>query len=316
MPGVDFLKLVLALMVVGIHANPFVILGRTVQLATGEGLYRLAVPVFLIFNGYFLQGAIDAGRGWRYVRRAVQLYVIWMLLYLPVAWPLWRSLDLWPAIRMAIFGYWHLWYLSALAMAAAAAVLLRHWSTWALLQLVAALFTGALVLLAVMSAGLWKPWPAIFTDPLPPLRNAVLMGLPFLLLGVAIRREGLAARWPRQTVLWGTGAALVLVLVESWTLSAVSSRPQSHDLMASLILAAPLLAIVALQWPPRFEAGAMGAYSSGIYFTHVAFVALLLRHTEIKQWGYGSAPVWVIAVMGSVALTWTIRRSRLDRWLL
>lgn len=316
MPGVDFLKLVLALMVVGIHANPFVILGRPVQLATGEGLYRLAVPVFLIFNGYFLQGAITAGRGWGYVRRALQLYVIWMLIYLPVAWPLWASLDLWPAIRMAIFGYWHLWYLSALAMAASAAVLLRDWSSAGLLRLAGGLFAAALVLLAVMSAGLWKPWPVIFTDPLPPLRNAVVMGLPFLLLGVVIRREGLAARWPRQTVLWACGAALLLVLVESWTLAAISVRPQSHDLMASLILAAPLLVIAALQWPPRFKAGAMGAYSSGIYFLHVIFVALLLRHTEIKQWGYGSAPVWVIAVIGSVALTWGIRRSRLDRWLL
>lgn len=316
MPGVDFLKLALALMVVGIHANPFVILGRTVQLATGEGLYRLAVPVFLIFNGYFLQGAITAGRGWLYVRRAVQLYIVWMLLYLPVAWPLWVSLDLWPAIRMAVFGYWHLWYLSALAMAAAVAMGLRAWSTGALLRLVAGLFAAALVLLAVMSAGLWKPWPVIFTDPLPPLRNAVLMGLPFLLIGVVIRREGLAARLPRGPVLWATAGSLLLVLAESWTLSAVSAKPQSHDLMASLIFAAPLLAIAALQWPPRFDAGAMGAYSSGIYFCHVAFVALLLRYTEIKHWGYGSAPVWVIAVAGSVLLTWAIRRSRLDRWLL
>ena len=117
--AVDTLKLVLAFMVVGIHANPFAPWGRTAILLTGDGLFRLGVPIFLLFNGYFLHAAVINRRGWAYVKHAGTLYVLWMLIYLPLYWPLLVARGLGANLRTLLFGYWHLWYLAGMVMAAA-----------------------------------------------------------------------------------------------------------------------------------------------------------------------------------------------------
>lgn len=306
--AVDLTKLMLAMMVVGIHANPLIWAGRPATLAGAEGLFRLGVPVFLVFNGYFLHGAIAAGRGWRVVRRVAALYLLWMVLYLPVYWRLLPTLDGWEALRFALFGYWHLWYLSGLAMAAAVLVAARGLSDRALGVLALVTWAGGVAVTYGKALDL-AHLPPVFSDPLSPNRNALLLCLPYAAFGVLMARRGLAGRIaPRRAGLMvAVGAAAVVG--ESFLLGGLPVGV-AHDTLASLAIAAPALALWALALPGRVPGRLAGDLANGIYFLHVAFVALLFRLTDLP------APVvWAMAVAGSVGVTLVLRRAGLARRL-
>ena len=309
--AVDVLKLVLAFMVVGIHANPFAPLGRTAILLTGDGLFRLGVPIFLLFNGYFLHAAVLKQRGWGYVKHAAQLYVLWMLLYLPLYWPLLAARGPWQNLRTLLFGYWHLWYLAGMVMAAALVVAIAQWSSRALIWVTAASFLGGLGVTYGMAFDLIAPNKAIFSDPLLANRNPLVLCLPFMLAGFLFARESVVDRlrtpWLQTAALLG----VALVLAESLLLARFAIKGVAHDNMIALGIAAPALMLLALKTPGSLGTRVLSDYASGIYFIHVAFCALLFRFTD-----FGRPAIYVYAVAGSVLLTWVIRQTGLDRRLL
>ncbi|MDZ4309195.1 MAG: acyltransferase family protein [Cypionkella sp.] len=309
--AVDVLKLSLAFMVVGIHANPFAPLGRTAILLTGDGLFRLGVPIFLLFNGYFLHAAVMQRRGWGYVKHAAQLYALWMLLYLPLYWPLLVARGPWQNLRTLLFGYWHLWYLAGMVMAAALIVAISRWSGRALVWVLALSFLGGIGVTYGMAFDLIAPNKRIFSDPLLANRNPLLLCLPFMLAGFLIARDNVADRlrlgWLQAAAVLG----VALVLAESLLLARFALKGVAHDSMIALGLAAPALMVLALKWPGTLATRALSDYASGIYFIHVAFCALLFRFTD-----FGRPLIYAYAVAGSVLLTWGIRRAGLARRLL
>ena len=309
--AVDVLKLLLAFMVVGIHANPFAPLGRTAILLTGDGLFRLGVPIFLLFNGYFLHAAVIKRRGWGYVKHAATLYGLWMLLYLPLYWPLLAARGPWQNLRTLLFGYWHLWYLAGMVMAAALIVAIAHWSSRALIWLTAATFLGGLGVTYGMAFDLISPNKLIFSDPLLANRNPLLLCLPYMLAGFLFARESVADRlrtpWLQAAALLG----VALVLAESLLLARFAIKGVAHDNMIALGLAAPALMLLALKSAGTVPSRVLSDYASGIYFIHVAFCALLFRFTDFSR-----PAIYAYAVAGSVLLTWAIRASGLDRRLL
>ena len=75
----DILKVIMALLVVGIHTEPF---GFNIWLDRGFGIVtRLCVPFFFITSAYFYwlkdKGAM------RFLKRILLLYLVWSIIYLP-----------------------------------------------------------------------------------------------------------------------------------------------------------------------------------------------------------------------------------------
>ena len=309
--AIDALKLALAFMVVGIHANPFAPLGRTAILLTGDGLFRLGVPIFLLFNGYFLQAAVERARGWAYVQRAGQLYALWMLLYLPIYWPMLLAHSALQNLRSALFGYWHLWYLAGMVMAAALIVGVAAWSSRVLAWLAALTFFAGIAVTYGIAWNLIAPNKLIFSDPLLANRNPLLLCLPFMLVGFLIRREGIAARLRVGWLQLAAGIGVALVLVESLALARFAPKGVGHDTLLALGLAAPALMLLALKGSTLVADRRLGDYASGIYFIHVAFCAVLFRYSALPR-----PAIYLLAVAGSILLTWAIRRAGLARRLL
>lgn len=309
--AVDVLKLSLAFMVVGIHANPFAPLGRTAILLTGDGLFRLGVPIFLLLNGYYLHAAVMQRRGWGYVKHAAQLYGLWMLIYLPLYWPLLMARSFWPNLRTLLFGYWHLWYLAGMVIAATLIVALSRWSVRALFMVMLFSFLGGLVVTYGMAFALIAPNKVIFSDPLLANRNPLLLCLPYMLAGFLIARDNFADRlrigWLQIAAVLG----LALVLAESLLLARFALKGVAHDNMIALGLAAPALMLLALKLPGTLASRVLSDYASGIYFIHVAFCALLFRFTD-----FGRPAIYAYAVAGSILLTWGIRQAGLARRML
>lgn len=55
--ALDVLKIAMAFIVVGMHAGFLTDISPIAAYLTANGLFRIAVPVFLLINGYFFIGA-------------------------------------------------------------------------------------------------------------------------------------------------------------------------------------------------------------------------------------------------------------------
>ena len=330
--AVDLLKIGMAVMVVGIHANPFQPLGRIANLLTGEGLYRIAVPAFFVISGYFFYSAAQSGRVLPYVRRTATLFVLWMVIYIPISWRhytgFWNMTvpGFW---RELILGYWHLWYLSGLTLAAALLGLMRGWSTVALLAVAAAAYALGVGISWSVAWGLVDPWVSPHLH-----RNGLTLGLPFLILGYLMRRHDLPAQVTWQSALWPAFVGVALVLAESLALAFAAPQGVGHDNLVALALAAPAVVLVALTIPGTSNGPTLGLWSSGIYFTHIIPCALLFRFREgcERAFDAGTADaackavfsvttlptplIFVLTLAGALALTWAILRSGLSTRLL
>jgi surface polysaccharide O-acyltransferase-like enzyme len=306
--AVDALKLVMAVMVVAIHVDPLAPLGRIVSLLTVDGIYRVAVPVFLIFNGWFMAPALTAGKGWAVVRRAALLYATWMLIYTPIWAPVVADDSVPQVLRFLAFGYLQLWYLSGLAMAAALMVLLNRMPNPALAALALLLLATGTALTLLIATGAWTPGP-LFALPISPYRNGLVLCFPYLAIGVLMARLDLPARVPRPAAWAVVTAGLVLLAVETL---AIGTLPVSvlHDSLGSLVLLAPALALLALQSPARTASRALADHASGLFFQHMFLVAVLRRNTDLN-----TTASFLLTIAGCVLLTEALRRTRLVRHL-
>lgn len=136
-PGIDVAKLLMAFVVVEIHARPFGLLDGLVGalLVTVE---NVAVPFFFIASGFLCfrglsendivgRDAPKAGRARRTALRLLRLYATWLLLFVPVSafgswlsgWGVVKSVAMWLRgallVGETVFS-WPLWYLLAAAV--------------------------------------------------------------------------------------------------------------------------------------------------------------------------------------------------------
>lgn len=107
--SVDIAKLVMAILVVGIHTEPF---HANIWLDRGFGLLtRLCVPFFFITSAYFFFKGRRSLKN--YLGRIILLYVFWSLIYLPFDFSELNTMSLPQILRRYLWdGNEHaLWYL-------------------------------------------------------------------------------------------------------------------------------------------------------------------------------------------------------------
>lgn len=138
----DILKLILALFVVGIHCRQFNTTDKPTLFFLTEGLYRLAVPIFYLVNGYFFYNVVE--RGFEEVKKRVfrvgRMYLLWMLIYIP----LWLESNLLDNLKVLIYGHYHLWYILGLFFSILATSLVKHSKSVLYFSMLLFLFGAAL----------------------------------------------------------------------------------------------------------------------------------------------------------------------------
>ena len=128
--SLDLCKFIMAFAVIAIHTDPLVDCNNTAMSRIGYLLLSMAVPFFFLTSGYLLasklqypfSGQENLSKIRRYITKILKMYLIWTLLYLPMA--LWHFVatgkTLQRAIRLYIQGFffvgqqynsWPLWYL-------------------------------------------------------------------------------------------------------------------------------------------------------------------------------------------------------------
>ena len=58
--SIDLLKITLAIFVLLIHCNFLIDYNKALNFLTVQGLFRIAVPLFFIINGFYFEKIIDS----------------------------------------------------------------------------------------------------------------------------------------------------------------------------------------------------------------------------------------------------------------
>lgn len=117
----DCLKIFLSVLVVAIHNNVVSEIPVMSHLIT-NGFCRIAVPCFFVINGFFVKKIIsNYFLLKKYILHLISIYVFWMAVYSPLYYKSYyysdaNTIDMkyYDLFLVCIYGYHHLWYISAL----------------------------------------------------------------------------------------------------------------------------------------------------------------------------------------------------------
>lgn len=144
----DVLKLSMAFMIVGLHAHFLRDISSLAEYLTVQGLFRIAVPIFLLINGYYFYTVVSAHKCGIWFKRVFLLYIIWMSVYSYFWFPPPDLSIIW-FVKFAhkiIIGYHHLWYISGMIGAALLVMLLKEADTRLLITSIILTFAGGVAI--------------------------------------------------------------------------------------------------------------------------------------------------------------------------
>ncbi len=210
--ALDLAKLAMALLVVGIHTEPFAF---NLWLDRGFGMVtRLCVPFFYVATSYLYWRREPAKPAGKYLLRMFVLYAVWVLIYLPLdirkmpRWPLSMYVD-----TFLLSGYRHLWFLSSSIFGFLIVYLLsKRLSARAILIVSTAfLFFGC-------CESTWTPLTGRFlrlgVSEYISRRNPVFYAFPYMAMGKYIAAQKPDARAGRMGL--GLGLSALLLAAESY----------------------------------------------------------------------------------------------------
>lgn len=300
--SLDILKLIMAFMVVALHARFLGEYSAEAEFLTSNGLFRIAVPVFLIINGFFFYPVITAGRQWRWLWRVAVLYAVWMTIY-AYYWFYLPSPYLANWLRFFFFeivlGYYHLWYLAGMLGAGLVLMLLRPLGTAVLLLVSVVTFVMGVL---IQYAGTYHLFAGSDLDAVVSRlwvhRNFLLFCFPFFCVGYLIHQYRLQEKISRSIALAVCMAGLLLLLAESWINYYQPGRDGGFDNMWSLIVVCPALFMVFIQQPVSGSSKYIASYATGVYLVHLFFLIQLQRHS-----GLGFTVNAVLAIVVSLLVS-------------
>jgi surface polysaccharide O-acyltransferase-like enzyme len=291
--ALDGLKLIMAIMVVCIHGLglPGSQPSSDVVIVLKDYLFRIAVPVFFIVNGFFLSSKVkDLSTFKPWLMRVAILYAFWAALYLPIL--IQERMAAGDSLRQLLFqtgfnlfiGYHHLWYVVALLLAGTLLFVLREAPPRVMTALCICLY-GLGCGLQYVSAYLPEAHPFAITVSTAHMdRNGLAFGLPMLYIGVLIRRQQLLSLEHRSDSAIKAGLGLVAIgtvmAVIEIALNLHFHNRENMDLLLFTPVLCTGLFLIALNLNLPFETSRLSKLPSVIYFIHPVFVEHLFAALE------------------------------------
>ncbi len=302
--SLDILKLIMACMIVGLHAGFLEDVTELGGILTVQGFFRVAVPFFLLINGYYFYQAVYEGRFKLWLKRTLVLYVVWMLIYSFY----WFSLPDYSYKSIAILGikvvvgYHHLWYISGMIGASIALFLLHKLSSTLLLFISLLSFLFGVV---IQYLGNYHIFEGDFIDKLFNLtwshRNALFFSFPFMCLGFLLNKNATISRVSFIWAIIGSSVGLFLLLVESYVNYINMKKYEGFDNYFSLILICPMMFIFISKMKIKSKTKEIALYSSSIYFIHSLILSLLKEFTFL-----GGTSLTLLTILASVFASYFI----------
>nr|WP_297168251.1 acyltransferase family protein [uncultured Dysgonomonas sp.] len=247
----DYLKILLSFFVILIHLRPFFKEGSEFIMFLGweitNSFTRIAVPCFFILNGYFLSKYMN---NWKVVKkyalRILVIYTTWVLIYLSLYASLgyieMSRVSILPIIKGIVVGFDHLWYLNALIMTVLILFFLYK------IHFINGLKGEVILIIALFVIGYFVQCELLMERGggyVMYSRNALFIGIPFVLLGKIIKtyEEKIVNININVLYLFMFLSGIVLVLESYFAFTSKASL----DIYLSLIILSPAVIIYALK---------------------------------------------------------------------
>ncbi|MFT4274119.1 MAG: acyltransferase [Pantoea sp.] len=271
---VDVVRLILAMIVIAIHFNVFEN-NPSINSYTVDGFFRVAVPFFFVVNGYYFNNAIidfSAFRLW--IKRVLVLFFSWQLIYLPMFLPHddINAQHVIVFISQVVFGYYHLWYLSAMLMGGICIYLLRNYSQLLLLCILL-FFVGWLL----QYVRIFVPEGSIYFKIMSQywiFRNGFFYGFPMMYFGYYLSERKMIERFSSSTIAYIVLISLFFLVLEIFLSKEVFFAKVSYhiDFILSLIFFAPSFFALTMKFEKDLISSVntknIAMLASAIYFLH------------------------------------------------
>lgn len=312
--SLDILKIVMAYMVVGLHADFLADISPVARYLTVNGLFRIAVPVFFVINGFFFYSAVQTSPI-KWFKRALLLYGFWTLIYI-YFWLRPAEFTIVKAIKVTIItvlgGYNHLWYLPAMIGAAGMLYLIRNWSPRLLFLLAIVLF---FIGVSIQYIGSYHLAENATIDRLCGklwlYRSFLFFSFPFFCIGYLLRRTELYTKIPKTPALLLTVIGLMLLFAESYFNFIAQSAVKRCDILGALIILCPALFLLALSIDVQGKSKSIALYSTAIYFVHPLLISFF-ENFELRE----TVLTVVVAIAATVAAALLIKANKRIRIML
>ncbi len=212
--ALDFTKLLMAILVIGIHTEPF---GFNYWLDKGFGIVtRLCVPFFFVTSAYLFWKKENSSK--KFLLRILILFVVWSIIYLPFDIKKLSQMSA-PALirRVLLYGNEHaLWYLWATIVGLIITLALLKFlkPKYVLIIAIVLLFIGTVK--TTYSTAVYQ----IFGINLPNhlgIRNGLFYGFPYIALGMVIAKSEAKGIYRSKIPLFiGLFISVCLLAVESF----------------------------------------------------------------------------------------------------
>jgi len=286
-------------MVVGIHSGFLSDISALGRYLTTAGLFRIAVPIFFVINGFFFF-SVPPEKIVTWFKRVIILYLFWTLVYIGY-WFRAETINLFEIVRVIktiLVGHEHLWYLPAMVGAALVLLPLRKLTTPALLTIALVLYFIGLSIQylgnyhVVANTSIDKILNSHFV-----YRNFLFFAFPFFAIGYLLRRTEIYKKFSLASIVSMTIIAVTLLLIENYLDFKFQVASKGFDIFLFLILVCPLVFITALKLDIRGESKTIALYSTGIYFIHPLFISLVKTYADMG----GTLLTLVVAILATLA---------------
>jgi len=311
--SIDYLKFVVACVVVLAHTGLFVGDVGAFGYVLGFSYARAAVPTFAVVSGFLFHSTWQHGRARMWLVKLLVAYVAWVIFYAPIWWP--DSPTVGAVAHDLIFGPLHLWYIAALFVAVflLLAVLTVVPDPARARRTLVLLATGALLAGTVLQ-GIHFFTPADL--PMNAYRNGVFVEFPYaafgFLLADRLQRRGIGSMPDHRTVwrLFLLLAALRLgeALIYLRLYGSRLDFPPEFPFLAAAFSVALLLWTLRLRLPePPVN---LAFLSVLIYFLHLLVMIVAMRFGITGFAGMAALGILVPTAIGLALL----RTARMLEW--
>lgn len=262
-------------MVVGLHAGFLSDITSTGSYLSVNGVFRIAVPVFLLISGFFFYPVIKQDKCIQWVKRILFLYVFWMAFY-SYFWfkpPEASLIGLIKLIKIISIGYHHLWFLPGMLGAAFLVLFFKKLpTTFMIVSILVTFISGVLIQYignyhisdnAIIDKWFNYHWVH---------RNFLFFGFPFFGLGFLIHKFDIHLKIDLRMALILSVIGGVFLMGESYINYIQPSRDGGFDNFISLLIVCPAIFLLVIKLELKGKSKELALYSTGVYFIHSLFL--------------------------------------------
>jgi surface polysaccharide O-acyltransferase-like enzyme len=258
--SIDVLKIILAFFVVFLHMNFLKETYPVLSYILVNGLFRIAVPVFLVITGFYFFHIDNKVKLKKWLFRTFLLYAIWMLIYISY----WKDNEqIWLTI---IFGYHHLWYLIGTFFSGIILYFLRTQNSKLLIALALGFFLLGYGVQVLGNLHYFKNENDSVLNMYLLYRNFLFVCFPFLTIGFLINKHKIDLSEYKNSSLLVILSLSCVVAEAYFNYKNISS--ESTDILFSLIFASPLLFLYCQKIYVKTTSKILASFSTAIYVVH------------------------------------------------